>query len=85
MLKYHYCLPILAWVYCKILTWLIHKLSGLRLDSFAISIKVWRNVLPYKGLTHAYLVKTCLTFLLLEDNDPISAKSTAQTLPLNLT
>ena len=45
----------------------------------------------FKGLTHPYLVKTSmthnkyLTFLFLEDNDPISAKSTAKVLSLNLT
>ena len=48
-------------------------------------------ILSFKGLAHAYLMKrymTCnkyLTFRLLEDNDPISAKSAAQTLSLNLT
>ena len=56
-------------------------------------MKVLRTVLhflSFRGLTHAYLVKTSmthnkhLTFLLLEDSDPISAKCTAQILPLNL-
>ena len=46
--------------------------------------------LSFKDLTYAYLVKTsmtynkCLTFLFLQDNDPISAKSAAQMLSLNL-
>ena len=75
------------------LPWSTHNLFGLRLDSFAISIKALWNVLLFlssKGLTHAYLVKTsiknnkCLTFLFLEDNDPISGKSAPQILPLNL-
>ena len=57
-------------------------------------IKAFRTVLPFlffTGLTHAYLVKTSLThnkyltFLLLENNDPISAKPAAQILSLNLT
>ena len=47
-------------------------------------------LLTFKGLSHAYLVKTSithskyLTFLFFEDNDSISAKSAAQILPLNL-
>ena len=70
-----------------------HNLFGLLLDSFTISIKPLTTVLPFlsfKGLTHAYLVKTSmthnkyLTFLFLEDNDFISAKSAAQILSLNL-
>ena len=46
--------------------------------------------LCFKDLTHAYLVKTSITHnkylqaQLKEDNDPISAKSAAQILPLNL-
>ena len=56
-------------------------------------MKSLRTVLPFltfKGLTHAYLVKTSLvhnkysTFSFFEDNDPISAKSAAQILSLNL-
>ena len=56
-------------------------------------MKALRTVLAYlsfKGLTHAYLLKTSmahnkyLTFLFFEDNDSISAKSAAQILSLNL-
>ena len=48
------------------------------------------NFLSFKGLTHAYLVKTSvthdkyLTFFFFEDNHSISAKSAAQILSLNL-
>ena len=51
---------------------------------FNISIKTFRTVSPFlsfKGLPHAYLVKTSmshntfLTFLFFEDNDSVSAKS----------
>ena len=57
-------------------------------------MKALRTVLPFlsfKVLTHAYLVETSmthnkcyLTFFFFEDNYPISAKSAAQILPLNL-
>ena len=70
-----------------------YNLLGLRLDLCTILIKAGRTVLPFaslKGLTHAYLMKTFmthkkyLTFLFLEDNDLISAKSAAQILSFNL-
>ena len=66
--------------------YLFSCLFYLRLHSFTILIKAFRSLLPFlsvKGLTHVYLVKTSmthnkyLTFSFLEDNDPISAKSTA--------
>ena len=66
---------------------------GLQLDSFTISTKALRTVLPFlssNDLTHAYLAKTYmtlntyLTFLFFEDNDPNSAKSAAQILSYNL-
>ena len=46
------------------LPWSTHNLFVLQLDSFTISIKRLRTVLPFlpfKGLTHAYLVKTSMT------------------------
>ena len=51
-------------------------------------MKALRTVLPFlsfKGLIHAYLVKTSmtyeyLTFLFFEGSDPISAKSASQTI-----
>ena len=48
-------------------------------------------LLSFKGLTQAYLVKTYIThhkymtFLFLENSDPISAKAATQILSLNLT
>ena len=56
-------------------------------------MKPWRTdsvFLFFKGIAHAYLVKTSMTHnkylrpQLKEDNDPISAKSAAQILSLNL-
>ena len=56
-------------------------------------MKALRTVLPFlsfKGLNHAYFVKTSmahnnyLTFLFFVDNDSISAKSAVQILSLNL-
>ena len=56
-------------------------------------IKAVKTVLPFLSfevLIHSYLVKTSMThnkylrFLILEDNDPSSAKSAAQILSLNL-
>ena len=70
-----------------------HHLFGFRLDSFTILIKALRTVspfLPFEGLTHAYLMKTCIThnryliFFSFEDSDSISAKSAAHMLYLNL-
>ena len=64
----------------------------LRLDSFTVSIKALRTVLPflsYKGSAQAYLVKISVThnkylkFLFLEDTYPILAKSATQILSLN--
>ena len=75
------------------LPWSTHNLFGLRLDSSTISIKALRTALPFlsfKCLTHAYFLATSmthnnyLTFRLLEDNDPISAKSAAKILSLKL-
>ena len=75
------------------LPWSNHNLFGLRLHLFTISIKALRTVLTllsYNGLTHAYIVKTSMThnkyliFLFLEGNHPISVKSPAQILSLNL-
>ena len=98
-LKYHYFLAILASVYCKnSLPRLTHNLFGLRLDLckpyyLLFMIKIFSIVLPFlpvKGLFHAYLVKTSithnqyLTFLFFEDNDAISAKSTAKILFSNV-
>ena len=43
----------------------MHNLFSLRLDSFTISIKALRTVLPFlsfKGLTHAYLLKGSMTY-----------------------
>ena len=73
---------------------LTHNLLGLGLDSFTILKKALRTVLLillFKDLTHVYLEKTSMThykystFRFLEDNDPVSAKSAAQMLYLNLT
>ena len=71
-----------------------HNLFSFRLDSFTILIGALRTVLhffvSFKGLTHAYLVKTSMIhnkYLLLsffEQNDCISAKSVAQILFSNL-
>ena len=70
-----------------------HNFFGLRFYSVTISIKALRTVLPFlsfKGLTHAYLVKTSmahnkyLTFFFLEDNDSDSVKYAAQMFSLNL-
>ena len=53
-------------------------------------MKNYFSFLSFKGLTHAYLVKTSithkkyLTFRLKEDNVLISVKSAAQILPSNL-
>ena len=63
------------------------------INSFTVSIKALRTVLPFlsfKGLAYVYLVRTSmiynkyLTFHFLEDNESILAESAAQTLPLNL-
>ena len=68
----------------------MYCLSGLQLDSFTSSIKTLRTVLPFLCLTHPDLEKTSmkhnkyLTFRFLEANDPISAKSVAQILYLNV-
>ena len=51
-------------------------------------MKALRTVLPFlsfKGLIHAYLVKTSMTYeyltvLFFEGSDPISAKSASQTI-----
>ena len=57
-------------------------------------MKAFRTVLlflSFKGLIHAYLVKTsitdykCLTLLFVEDNDSISANAAAHIVLLNLT
>ena len=86
----YYCLTILAWEHA----WSTHNLFGLRLDSIIISIKAFMTIfllLSFKGLTQAYLVKTYIThhkymtFLFLENSDPISAKAATQILSLNLT
>ena len=70
-----------------------HNLFAFRLDLFTISIKAFRTILAFlsfKGLTHAYVMKTSmthnkfLTFLFFEGNDSISAKSACQILSLNL-
>ena len=71
-----------------------HSCIDLLYSSLTISIKAFKILLPFlpfKGLTYAYIVKISmghneyLTFLFFEDNDPISAKSAAQILSLNLT
>ena len=68
-------------------------LFGLWLDSFITSMKTLKTVLPFlyfEGLTREYLEKASmthnkyLTFLFLEDNDPISGKFAAHILSLNL-
>ena len=85
LLSNHSCKSLLQ----NSIPWSAHNLFGLRLDSFTISIKALRTVLPFlsfKRLTHGYLVKTSMThneysiFLFLEENDPISDKSAAQIL-----
>ena len=67
--------------------------SVLQLINGAFRVKAFRIILfslTFKDLIHACLVKTSithdksLTFLLLEDNDHILAKSTAQKMSLNL-
>lgn len=66
--------------------WSTHNLFGLKLDSFAFSIKAFRTICHFsvfERLTKAHLVNISithnkyLTLLLLEGNDPIKAKSAA--------
>ena len=70
-----------------------HNLFGSQLDLFIIPTKPFRTdlaFLSFKGLTQAYTVETFithnkyLTHQFLEENDPISAKSAAEILSLNL-
>ena len=73
--------------------WSTHNLFDLCLNSFTISVKSWTTVsafLSFKGLTHAYLMKTSIThnkylaLHLIEDNDLISFHNSDARTPSNL-
>ena len=73
--------------------WSSHNFFALSLDLVTISIKPSKTVLallPFKGFTRAYLVKTYmthnkyLTSQFLEEIDPILAKYAVQFLSLNV-